>query len=44
MKKKLNKHVLKAVERVIRSTASDWPFPCSGILHQPKRPVDKKRK
>lgn len=40
--KKINKHVLKAVERLIRSAASEWPFPCSGILHQPKRPVRKK--
>lgn len=42
--KKLNKHVLKAVERVIRNTTSEWPPRCAGILHQPKRPVDKKKK
>lgn len=42
--KKLNRHVLKAVERVTRSAASEWPFPCIGILHQPRRPVDKKQK
>ena len=40
--KKINKKVLKVVERVIRNeikrASGDPPF-CLGIFHQPKRPV-----
>ena len=42
--KKINKQVLKAIERVTRGPACGWPPFCSGIFHQPKRPVDKKKK
>ena len=40
--KKVKKQVLKAVEAVARSTASEWPPYCAGIFHQPKRPESKK--
>lgn len=40
--KKINKKVLKAVERVTRQEVvrgiDDWPPFCLGIFHQPKRP------
>ena len=43
--KKINKKVLKVVERVIRNeikrASGDPPF-CLGIFHQPKRPVEHK--
>ena len=43
--KKINKKVLKVVERVIRNeikrASGDPPF-CLGIFHQPKRPVIEK--
>ena len=43
--KKINKKVLKVVERVIRNeikrASGDPPF-CLGIFHQPKRPVELK--
>lgn len=42
--KEMNKQILKAVERLTRDTAFRWPPVCSGIYHQPKRPVDKKKK
>lgn len=42
--KQLNKQVLRAIERVVRNTTSEWPPRCTAILHQPKRPVDKKKK
>jgi len=42
--KKINKKVLKVVERVIRNeikrASGDPPF-CLGIFHQPKRPVER---
>ena len=45
--KKINKKVLKVVERVIRNeikrASGDPPF-CLGIFHQPKRPVEHKCK
>lgn len=41
--KKINKKVLKVVERVTRNeikrASGDPPF-CLGIFHQPKRPVE----
>lgn len=43
--KKINKKVLKVVERVTRNeikrACGDPPF-CLGIFHQPKRPVENK--
>lgn len=43
--KKINKKVLKVVERVTRNEikrASGDPQFCLGIFHQPKRPVEHK--
>ncbi|MCL2052220.1 MAG: cyclic lactone autoinducer peptide [Lachnospiraceae bacterium] len=44
--KKLDRKVLKAIERVtsmeMKKGSSRWPI-CSGIIHQPKRPVAKKK-
>jgi cyclic lactone autoinducer peptide len=46
--KKVNKKVLKVVERAMRNEAvhgiDDFPPPCAGIWHQPKRPVNQKKK
>lgn len=42
--KKVNKHVLKVVEHLTKGTVNVWPPFCSGIYHQPRRPVDKKKK
>ncbi len=42
--KRVKKQVLRAVEVVTGSTASEWPPFCAGIFHQPKRPDGKKRK
>lgn len=45
--KKVNKKVLKLVERAIRNDAVNriggFPPPCSGIWHQPKRPMNQKK-
>lgn len=41
--KKVNKKLLKGLERVMRNEAvhgiDGFPPPCLGIFHQPKRPV-----
>ena len=46
--KNVNKKVLKAVERLMRNEATQsvgkFPPPCLGIFHQPKRPVNPKKK
>jgi len=42
--KKISKQALRVVERVTRKTVNEWPPLCTGIYHQPKRPVDKERK
>lgn len=46
--KNVNKKVLKVVERLMRNeaTQSAGKFPpiCLGILHQPKRPINQKKK
>lgn len=45
--KKINKNLLKSLEKVVRVTSSytstDWPPICSSWLHQPKRPQMKKK-
>ena len=45
--KKVNKKVLKVVERVMRNEAvygiNGLPPVCLGILHQPKRPISQKK-
>lgn len=42
---KIKKNVLKAIESITRSeiekSKQPWPPLCTGILHQPKRPVKK---
>ncbi|MCD7837232.1 MAG: cyclic lactone autoinducer peptide [Lachnospiraceae bacterium] len=47
MKKKIDKKVLKAVERVARNEVirnmSGWPPLCGGLLHQPMRPQKKQK-
>lgn len=46
--KKVNKKVLKVVERVMRNEAvygiDRFPPACMGIFHQPKRPISRKEK
>lgn len=46
--KKVNKKVLKFVERAVRNEAVNgidgFPPPCTGIFHQPKRPINQKKK
>ena len=46
--KKVNKKILKVVERVVRHEVEQkrktWPPFCTGIFHQPKRPVSQKGK
>ncbi len=46
--KKVNKKVLKVVERAMRNEAvhgiDGLPPPCLGIWHQPKRPTNQKKK
>lgn len=41
--KKTNKEILKAIKCITRGEVekihSQWPPFCSGILHQPKRPI-----
>ncbi len=40
--KKINKSVLKFMERVVRYEVEQrWPPICFGIFHQPKRPKQK---
>lgn len=45
--KKVNKKVLKFVERAVRNEAVNeigrFPPPCAGIFHQPKRPINQKK-
>ena len=42
--KKKNKQILKAVKWITKGEVeivhSQWPPFCSGILHQPKRPIE----
>jgi hypothetical protein len=46
--KNVNKGVLKVIERLMRNeatqSASKYPPICLGILHQPKRPVNPKKR
>lgn len=46
--KKINKNVLKVMERVVRHEIEQknipWPPICFGIFHQPKRPMKAKEK
>ena len=46
--KNVNKKVLKVVERLMRDeavqSASKYPPIYLGILHQPKRPINQKKK
>lgn len=46
--KKVNKKLLKVVERAMRNEAAHgidgFPPPCAGIWHQPKRPTNQKKK
>lgn len=46
--KKVNKKLLKVVERVMRNEAvhgiDGFPPPCAGIWHQQKRPTNQKKK
>lgn len=47
-KKNLRSKALSAVEKIARNEikrhAFGWPPECAGIYHQPKRPVQQKRK
>ena len=46
--KNVNKKVLKVVERLMRNeavqSAGKFPPPCLGIFHQPKCPINQKKK
>lgn len=46
--KKMNKKVLKGLERVLRNEVArgvdKFPPPCLGIFHQPKRPHNHQKK
>lgn len=43
--KKLNKNLLKLVERAVRNEVTknsyNWPPHCNGLFHQPMRPQKK---
>lgn len=46
--KQVNKKVLEVVERVVRyevaQKSKTWPPFCTGIFHQPKRPIVQQEK
>ena len=46
MKSNIENKILKVVQVIVKSeverNSNKWPPTCMGILHQPKRPGDKK--
>lgn len=48
MNKEIEKMALRMVECIVRQSATNmppgWPPQCSTFLHQPKRPIQSRRK